>query len=82
MTAVIGVPDDKWGESVKAIILLKEGKTISEEEMIAFCKERLAGYKKPKSVEFVTSLPLNPAGKILKKVLREKYWEGKDRRVH
>ena len=79
---VIGVPDDKWGESVKAIILLKEGESLSEEDMIAFCKGRLAGFKKPKTVEFVTSLPLNPAGKILKKVLREKYWKGQDRRIH
>jgi long-chain acyl-CoA synthetase len=81
MVAVIGVPDDKWGESVKAVIQLKEGATLSEAEIISFCKERLAGYKKPKTVDFVESLPLNNAGKILKRAIKEKYWAGQARRI-
>lgn len=80
--AVIGVPDEKWGESVKAIISLKEGMTATEEDIIEHCQKNLAGWKKPKSVEFVDSLPKNPAGKILKNVLREKYWKGYEKRVH
>jgi len=79
--AVIGVPDEKWGESVKAIVVLKSGMKLTEEEIIEFCKQNLASYKKPKSVDFVDSLPKSPSGKILKTELREKYWEEKDRRV-
>jgi len=79
--AVIGVPDEQWGESVKAIVVLKEGEKVSEQEIIDFCKKNMASYKKPKSVEFVGALPRNPVGKVLKKELREKYWKGYDRRV-
>lgn len=71
--AVIGVPDEDWGESVKAFVVLKEGKKVSEEEIIDFCKKNLASYKKPKSVEFLDSLPRNPVGKVLKKELRESF---------
>ena len=80
--AVIGVPDEKWGESVKALVVLKPGASCDEDELIAHCKDNLGSYKKPKSVEFVDSLPRNPSGKVLKRVLREKYWTNKDRRVH
>lgn len=69
--AVIGVPDASWGESVKAFIVLKEGQTLLEEDVIAFCKESLASYKKPKYVEFIAALPRNTSGKILKRTLRE-----------
>jgi len=69
--SVIGVPDEHWGEAVKAVIVLKEGATVSEEEIIQFCKERLAGYKKPRSVEFLGELPKSPQGKILKRAIRE-----------
>ena len=71
--AVIGVPDDTWVERVHAVITVKEGQAASSNEIITFCKERLARYKAPKSVEFVESLPRNPQGKILKRELRKKY---------
>ncbi|MFH1623756.1 MAG: long-chain-fatty-acid--CoA ligase, partial [Pseudomonadota bacterium] len=70
--AVIGVPDEDWGESVKAFVVLKEGEKASEQEIINFCKENLASYKKPKSVEFLDVLPRTAAGKVLKRELREK----------
>ncbi len=79
--AVIGVPDEKWGESIKAIVSLREGKKATEEEIIGFCKEYLASYKKPKSVEFIDAIPKNAYGKVLKRELREKYWKGESRRV-
>jgi len=71
--AVIGVPDERWGETVKAVIVLKEGETLSAEELIGACKRNLASYKKPTSVDFVPELPKNPTGKVLKRVLRERY---------
>lgn len=71
--AVIGVPDEHWGESVKAVVVLKEGMKASEQEIIAFCKENLASYKKPRSVEFRQQLPQSPTGKILKRLIREEY---------
>jgi acyl-CoA synthetase (AMP-forming)/AMP-acid ligase II len=75
--AVIGVPDDKWGEVVKAVVQL-EGEA-TEQELIAFARERLAAYKCPKSVDVHDELPRNPTGKILKKDLRKPFWEGRDR---
>jgi fatty-acyl-CoA synthase len=71
--AVIGVPDEKWGETLKALIVPKERQVLAAEEVIAFCKENLASYKKPTSVEFLPSLPKNAAGKVLKTELRKKY---------
>jgi acyl-CoA synthetase (AMP-forming)/AMP-acid ligase II len=79
--AVIGVPDETWGESVKAFVALKPGMQATEEEIIQLCKDNLASYKKPKSVEFVDALPKNMAGKILKTELRAPYWEGRERQV-
>jgi fatty-acyl-CoA synthase len=72
--AVIGVPDEKWGEMVKAIVVLKKGMDVTEKEIIGFCKEKLARYKAPKSVDFYPALPKTGSGKIAKKELREQYW--------
>ncbi len=80
--AVIGVPDEKWGEAVTAVVALKEGQDASEEEIIQFCKERMASFKAPKSVDLVSALPKTGSGKISKNVLREEYWKGQRRRVH
>ena len=79
--AVIGVPDETWGEAVKAIIVAKPGANPDPAEIITWTKERIAGYKAPKSVDFIDAMPRNPSGKILRKDLREKYWEGTERRV-
>ena len=65
--AVIGIPDETWGEAVKAIVVLKDGTTASEEDIIDFTRDRIAGFKSPKSVDFISELPRNPSGKILKK---------------
>jgi acyl-CoA synthetase (AMP-forming)/AMP-acid ligase II len=79
--AVIGVPDVKWGEAIKAVVALQPGASAAEEELIGFCKDNIASYKKPKSVDFVDELPKNNYGKILKRELRANYWEGKERKV-
>ena len=79
--AVIGVPDERWGEAVKALVKVRTGHQVEEEEIIQFCKKSMASYKKPKSVEFVSDLPRNPQGKILKRVLRERYWVDRERKV-
>ncbi len=79
--AVIGVPDDRWGESVKAIVVLKEGAAATAEDIIEHAKRHIASYKKPKSVEFADSIPVNPYGKVMRREIREKYWAGRTRRV-
>lgn len=80
--AVIGVPDDRWGEAVKAIVAPKPDTQPDGGEIIEWARERIAGYKLPKSVDFVDALPRNASGKILKRELREPYWTGRERRVN
>ncbi len=80
--AVIAVPDDKWGEAVKAIIVLKPGAQADAKSIVDFTRTRIAGYKLPKTVDFVETLPRNGTGKILKRELRKPYWEGRERQVN
>ena len=80
--AVIGVPDEHWGEAVKACVVLKPGARATQTEIIDFMRGRIAHFKCPRSVDFVDAIPRNPTGKILKRVLREPYWRGRERRVN
>ncbi|HEX8936201.1 MAG TPA: AMP-binding protein [Pseudonocardiaceae bacterium] len=79
--AVIGVPSDRWGEAVKALVVVAAGEQVTEKEIIAYCKERLAGYKTPTSVEFRDVIPRTATGKIQKFKLRQEYWEGREHQV-
>jgi long-chain acyl-CoA synthetase len=78
--AVIGVPDARWGEAVKAVVVVHG--TTTETELIEYCREQIAHYKAPKSVDFVDSLPRNASAKVLKRVLRAPYWTGHERQVN
>ncbi len=80
--AVIGVPHESWGEAVKALLVIRGGKSLTEEEVITHCKKKLGGVKAPKSVEFREEIPKTPAGKIDRKKLRAPYWQGTERAVH
>lgn len=80
--AIIGVPDAKWGEAVKACVVLKPGTQLTERELIDWFRERMAHFKCPKSIDFVDVMPRNPSGKLLKRVLRAPYWDGKERAIN
>jgi long-chain acyl-CoA synthetase len=80
--AVIGVPDDRWGETVKAVVVKAEGAEVTDTDLIDFCRDKLAGYKRPTSVDFAEVLPRNPSGKLLKRELREPYWKGRERNIN
>jgi acyl-CoA synthetase (AMP-forming)/AMP-acid ligase II len=78
---VFGVPDDKWGEVPTAYVQLKWGATTSEEELVSYCAERLARFKRPRNVKFVSEFPKTPIGKIQKNVLREPYWVQREKKI-
>ena len=80
--AVIGVPDEKWGEAVKAVVQLKPDADCEADTLIALCKEQLGSVKAPKSIDFIADLPRSAAGKVLKTDLRKPYWEGQGRAVN
>jgi fatty-acyl-CoA synthase len=80
--AVVGVPDEQWGEAVKAMVVMKPGKSASAADIIGFTRQRIAGFKTPKSIDFIEALPRNASGKILRRHLRDPYWAGKDRQVN
>jgi fatty-acyl-CoA synthase len=80
--AVVGVPDDTWGEAVKAVVVLKPGKELSVTDLMRFTRERIAGFKSPKTIDFIAALPRNASGKILRRQLRDPYWVGKERQVN
>ena len=80
-SSVVGVPDDKWGEAVTAVIELKPEATVDRDALIAECKRQLGGVKAPKRIEVWDRLPRSPVGKVLRKAVRETFWEGRERRV-
>jgi acyl-CoA synthetase (AMP-forming)/AMP-acid ligase II len=75
------VPDEKWGEAVKAVVELNKDQTVTADELIALCKEKLGSVKAPKTVEFIEALPRSPVGKVLKKDIRQKHWNQADRKI-
>ena len=81
MSAVIAIPDPQWGEAVHAVVVLRPGQTATADDIVAHCKTLIAGYKSPRSVEFLDALPMTGAGKILKTKLREPFWQGRERAV-
>jgi acyl-CoA synthetase (AMP-forming)/AMP-acid ligase II len=78
---IIGIPDERWGEAVKAVVVPVPGAELSAADVIAFCRARLARYQCPASVDFVEDLPRNATGKVLKRALREPYWAGRERSI-
>jgi long-chain acyl-CoA synthetase len=79
--AVFGVPDEHWGEAIKAVVELKKGVPATADDLTAFCKQHLAAYKCPRSFDLVAELPRDPNGKVLKRKLRDRHWEGRSRKV-
>ena len=80
--AVIGIPDEKWGELVTALVVMEEGESVTQEDLIAHCREHLAGYKCPKRVEIREELVRTATGKLQKFKLREEFWAGHDRQIN
>jgi len=81
MSAVVGVPHPEWGEAVHAEVILREDAQVSEEELVAHTRTKLSGYKTPRTIRIVGGLPLSPAGKILRRPVRQPYWSDQDRTV-
>ncbi|MET0985069.1 MAG: long-chain-fatty-acid--CoA ligase [Steroidobacteraceae bacterium] len=79
---VVGVPDERWGEAVKAVVVLKPGAVLDVQDILRHARERIAGFKVPKSVDVVDELPRNASGKLLRRVLRDRYWQGRERKVN
>jgi acyl-CoA synthetase (AMP-forming)/AMP-acid ligase II len=79
--AVVPAPDEKWGERIQAVVVLKEGRIATEEELISHCKNKISGYKCPKAIEIWDTIPKSPVGKILRKDVKKKFWEGMDRTI-
>jgi acyl-CoA synthetase (AMP-forming)/AMP-acid ligase II len=79
--AVVGIPDEKWGETVMGFVILAEDASISEDEIIAYSREKIAAFKCPKTIKFINEIPRNPTGKVLRRELREPYWKGKQRNI-
>ena len=79
--AVIGIPDEKFGESLLAFVVLGDGGVMGVDELVEFCRDKIAGYKIPRQLEIIAEMPRNPSGKILKKELRKPYWEGVSRGI-
>ncbi|MBB1093319.1 AMP-binding protein [Rhodopseudomonas palustris] len=78
---VVGLPDDKWGETVAAFVALRKEASAEDAELIAFARERLAGYKVPKQVQFIDEVPKSPVGKLLRRAVRDPFWQGRDRKI-
>ena len=79
---VFAIPDDKWGEAVAAHVVLKSGRTLDAQALDAFCAAQLAGFKRPRHIEFVGNLPKNPNGKVMRKAIQSPYWAGHTRMVN
>ncbi|WP_025109777.1 AMP-binding protein [Pseudomonas sp. H1h] len=79
--AVVGVPDEQWGEAIKAVVVLKPGASLDEAQVIEYCGQHLAGFKKPRSVDFIDELPKNPNGKIVRRLVRDGYWKNSQRKI-